>query len=993
MHILIDLQACQTLGSRNRGIGRYSLALARAMAGVAAGTHRVSVLLSDRFPDTVAGLRDVFSPLVGAASIHTISLPAGCHYLDPSNFTRLRIAERIRAHAIRQINPDIVHVSSLFEGLGDDAVISIEPSADAMQRVAVTLYDLIPYLHQAVYLANPATRHWYYRRLQALRNADLLLAISESSRQEAIAALGIDARQVVNMSSAIDEHFVPVDITPDEQRMLCRRFGIARDFVLYTGGIDYRKNVEGLIRAYAMLPADLRMHHQLVIVCSINPDDERRLHEEARYRGMLPDELVLTGYVPEPDLVRLYNLAKLFVFPSLHEGFGLPVLEAMACGTPAIGADRSSIPEVIGRADALFDPTSQQAITAAIVHALRDDAFRQQLGRHGLERARQFSWQATARRALEAFQAIAPPPAARADIAPSVVSVPRQRLAYFSPLPNERSGIADYSAELLPELARHYEIELVTDATPLDEGWLQANFPVRSTEWFQRHADHYDRVLYHIGNSQFHVHMLPLLRRHPGVVMLHDYFLSGMLRYAETFGHEVHAFRNSLFRTHGYAALVDLAQRDAMALEMDYAANRSILDFAFGVLVHSRYSIELAERDYGSRYAARFAYVPFARRAVSTPSRAEARTRLGLDADAFVVCAFGFMAPTKLNLELIQAWQGSALSSHPQAQLVFVGQHPSEGYGMQVEAARRGSGSAIRITGFVSPADYSLWLAAADVGVQLRAQSRGETSAAIFDCLAYRLPVVFNAHGSAAELPDDVAIKLPDRLHIAALAHALERLFDDPALRADLARRGHDFVCQQHAPRLAARCYADAIESFYRNAPMASESQLLSDIANLDAGPSLSPDECTEIAACIARNRLDTRPPRLLLDITGVSPTLLRQWLPEFVRQLPTPWLMECVERVDSAWRTNRASVCAALGLPDGLPEEPLLPGHQDAWLTLSGSQPELPLPGLFAHRAARLENSQSSCPVLHIVRAIVGWLQSPGTFPPPLRPFGLSQT
>lgn len=984
MHLLIDLQACQTPSSRNRGIGRYSLAFTQALAQ-AAGAHRLSLLLSDRFPDSLADLRETFAPLVGAENIHVVALPPNCYQLDTANATRWRMAELIREQAIRQIGPDIVHLSSLFEGLCDDAVAAVDPGSP--HHSSVTLYDLIPYLNAEHYLTDAAVRRWYYRKLQSLKHADRLLAISESSRREAIDALGCAADRVCNISSAIDARFRPLDLPPAERAALGQRHAITRPFVLYTGGIDYRKNVAGLIRGYAALPADLRGRHQLVIVCDIQPDARQELNALARRQGLGRDELILTGYVSDDELVRLYNLAKLFVFPSLHEGFGLPVLEAMACGAPALGADRSSIPEVIGWADALFDPTRESAITAAIDRALRADDFRRQLREHGLKQARQFSWRATARRALDVLETLGAPRRAPISSDPPA-GWTRPRLAFFSPLPGERSGIADYSAGLIPELARYYDIELITDSDSLSDDWLQANHPVRGVAWFRQHADRYDRILYHFGNSAFHLHMFPLLRGHPGVVVLHDYYLSGVLRHGELLGYEPHVFHRSLFRAHGYRALLDLAAQTEADVQMAYPANRAVLDFALGVLVHSRHSIALATRDYGAAYARRLTHVPFARAAGAPPDRAAARARLGIAPEDFLVCSFGFLAYTKCNVELLQAWRASTLAARPRARLVFVGERPGGDYAVAIDRALRDT--AIAITGFVSGADYALWLAAADIGVQLRAHSRGETSAALFDCFAHRLPLVFNAHGSAAELPDTVGIKLPDAFAIPELAAALERLFEDPVRRDQLGRQGHAYLLAHHRPRQAARRYHAAIEAIYREAPLAQEMRLIAALADLevDAGPSA--EDRSRIAACIAGNRLEMSPPRLLIDITGSAPETLKPWLTDLARRLPPPWRFDCVEYAQG-WRTARATTCALLDLPariaDPLWEEPLLVCHQDAWLALAASPPGTPQPGFHAQRAARLPDVGAPA-AESVVTSLIAWLEAPATCPPPLQPF-----
>ena len=183
------------------------------------------------------------------------------------------------------------------------------------------------------------------------------------------------------------------------------RCALRGPFLMYTGAIDHRKNIEGLIRAGARLAPALRRAHQLAIVCAVQPHHRSALEQLAHAHGLAGSELVLTGFVAEDDLARLYNLCTAFVFPSWHEGFGLPALEAMACGRAVIGANTSSVPEVIGRGDALFDPHDEADMAERMAQVLGDAAFRAQLEHHGLERPRRFSWEATADRALQAMLA------------------------------------------------------------------------------------------------------------------------------------------------------------------------------------------------------------------------------------------------------------------------------------------------------------------------------------------------------------------------------------------------------------------------------------------------------------------------------------------------------------------------------------------------------------------------------------------------------------
>ena len=406
MRILIDLQGAQS-SSCNRGIGRYSLSLALAMARNA-GKHEIWLVLNGAFPDSVLSIRHAFEGLIPLERIRIYEIPAPVAENDSCNAWRTRVAEKIREQFLHQLNPDVVQVSSLFEGYGDDAVTSVGAFASGL-CTAVTLYDLIPLINQQQYLTNEVQRDYYLRKIQSLKNADLLLAISEASRREAIEALQLPPSQVVTISAAADEQFHPVKLTPARIHQLKSHYGIERKMVMYApGGFDTRKNFEGLINAYTMLSPSLRAEHQLVIVGDIDADLTSRgsLLKLAKQAGLAEDELVITGYISNEELVEFYNFALLFIFPSKHEGFGLPVLEAMACGAPVIGSNVTSIPEVINFPSALFDPFSPQDIAEKMDRALTDSSYRKQLSSHGINQAKKFNWDACAKQTLRSFETL-----------------------------------------------------------------------------------------------------------------------------------------------------------------------------------------------------------------------------------------------------------------------------------------------------------------------------------------------------------------------------------------------------------------------------------------------------------------------------------------------------------------------------------------------------------------------------------------------------------
>lgn len=949
MRIILDLQACQA-SSMHRGIGRYSMALALAMARNRAG-HDLRIVLNEDYPDSVLSIRKAFDGLVPQSHISTFVTPVPSGEVDQRNAWRLQAAQQIHAHYLASLRPDIVHVASLFEGLGDNVVASVPPDGEGAvaRRTAVTLYDLIPLMRKDRYLADPSVASWYYRKLDSLKRAGLLLAISGSARAEALDLLQLSPDSVVNISSAVDSMFRPRPLTLDQRAALLGRHGLTRDFIMYTGGIDYRKNIEGLIEAYAMLPPLLRRQYQLAVVCSVPDPDRLRLQRLAARLNLAQGDLVLTGFVPDDDLVSLYNCTSLFVFPSLHEGFGLPALEAMACGVPVIGSNSSSIPEVIGRADALFDPTDQHAISASMAAVLGDPGRQAALRAHGLEQARRFSWDASARRAIEAFEESARRAPAQRNSAIVVGELARKpRMAFVSPLPPQRSGIADYSAELLPELARHYEIDLVLAQDSVDAAWSEAQFAQRSVAWFDEHAHEYDRIVYQFGNSEFHAHMFGLLERHPGIVVLHDFYLSGVVSYSEAQHPLPNNYCRMLYLAHGYAALAHEKAQGRAASFLAHPCNKNVLDRATGVMVHSRHAVALAEQWYGAGYGADWKVLPLVRALPAAIERAAARRALGFGDDDFLLCSFGILSLPKCNDRIVQAWIDSTLASDARCHLVFVGELAASRFGMALRD-RIAAHPRIRITGYTDSALYRSYLAGADAAVQLRRDSRGETSGSVLDCLSFGLPTAVNRHGSAAELAADTCLLLEDDFSDDALRLAIERLHTDRALRARLGANALDHMRAHHAPPHAALCYRDAIEAIEQDSPGRARARLSAAIG-ASAGAAPKPD-LLQTAAAIAANRPRHGARQLLVDIgaaaapqSAQATRTAHEGLGALLAQPPNGWRVEPVRRDGERYRYARRFTLDLIGRADLQIEDAVVEAKAgDVLVALDGGNAALP--------------------------------------------------
>jgi len=813
MRIVIDMQGAQSSGSATRGIGRYTRAITSAIIDNR-DQHQIILVLNGAFPDTAEDLRRHYAMLIGEDNILTWNNVQKTFFSDEKNDFRRKATELQRELFISNLRPDVLLISSFFEGFVDDAVTSIGLTARSY-LVATILFDLIPLINHPIYLSDQRIKRWYLEKIDYFKRSDLFFGISGSASKEAVSYLSIPRDRVVNISTDADDHFKVLNLSADQKQRVRSQYSIKNKFIMYTGGIDHRKNLDGLIKAYSFLDPSIRAEYQLAIVCSAQESAVRQLKSLATANGVNDSEIVFTNYVPDEDLLALYNICDLFVFPSWHEGFGLPALEAMRCGAPVIGSNCSSIPEIINIQQALFDPHSFQSISQLIEKALFDKDFRQLLVDNSDVQSRQFDWNESAKRVIQKLEREIDNKSHILALA-SIPTV-RPRLAYISPLPPQRSGIANYSIEFVKHLSVFYEIDLVNDqcVSPND---LCGGLRLISIDEFRANSAGYHRILYHFGNSAFHSHMFELLDAIPGVVVMHDFFMSGVLNYVQAFADKSSAFDRALFDSHGYQALYCKANtNDVTDVIMKYPCNIHVLQNSLGIITHSRYSKALADNLYAFS-SENWKIVPLPREKKPLASKSHAREKLGIDKNSFLVCSFGLVAPTKLSHLLLEAWCQSKLGTDEHCCLIYVGENDQGEYGMSLSAdiSRLGADSVL-ITGWVDDNSYELYLAAADIAVQLRTSSRGETSAAILDCMSSGIPVIANANGSMAEIDPTCVAILKDNFAVHELVEALNALYGNIQTRELISSNASCLISDKHLPIKCAALYRDAIEDFYAN--------------------------------------------------------------------------------------------------------------------------------------------------------------------------------
>jgi glycosyltransferase involved in cell wall biosynthesis len=274
----------------------------------------------------------------------------------------------------------------------------------------VTIHDCI-HLMFPQYLANPLAHR--YARVQialAARRATRIMTVSESSKRDILRFVDVPADKIDVIHNAYDERFGTTPADNDVARVR-ERYQLAGPFVLYAGTVKPHKNLERLIEAFHLV----RRQHSgdLTLVLIGDEISKYASLRRAVHRYQLHKHVRFLGYMPQDTLAVMYRLARVFVFPSLYEGFGLPPLEAMASGTPVVASNVSSLPEVAGDAALLVDPHDPAAIAAAIEAILGDAGLAERLRLKGLERARHFSWETSIRRVREIYaQSLASLPAA-----------------------------------------------------------------------------------------------------------------------------------------------------------------------------------------------------------------------------------------------------------------------------------------------------------------------------------------------------------------------------------------------------------------------------------------------------------------------------------------------------------------------------------------------------------------------------------------------------
>jgi glycosyltransferase involved in cell wall biosynthesis len=364
MHVGID---ARLVYYTRAGIGEYTLRLTQALAATYPG---------DRF----TLLQDFRSsqPLVDVANVFISRARVPSHH---------RLEQYFLPLVVSGLKADVFHSPDFI------------PPLHARGRSVITIHDLA-FLIYPHFLTKEAAR--YYGQIdRAVRHADQIIAVSQSTKHDLVRMLGTPEDKISVIYEAADPLFRPIDQATALQHVEAL-YDLPEDFILFVSTIEPRKNVSGLLRAYRRLRDDYKLTPALVLAGAPGwlSDDVHALVDKLELRP----HCFFLGRVDSHDLRYLYNAARCLVHPAFYEGFGLTPLEAMACGTPVVASNVSSLPEVVGDAAMLVDPQHDEEITVALWRVLTDQALRETLRAKGLQRAAAFSWQRAAEQTMAVYR-------------------------------------------------------------------------------------------------------------------------------------------------------------------------------------------------------------------------------------------------------------------------------------------------------------------------------------------------------------------------------------------------------------------------------------------------------------------------------------------------------------------------------------------------------------------------------------------------------------
>lgn len=671
-------------------------------------------------------------------------------------------------------------------------------------RTFITIYDLIPVIMPVKEWSREVNAE-YARRLEYLMKQDVnCFFISEATKKDYEKHIGR-----CKGSSRV------TSLAADSRLFYKRREegGISPEpSIVFTGGFDYRKNIGGAVRAFAKmkkLNSDdvAAKESRLYIVCKCTDEIRSRFELELKELG-LEGQVVLTGFVSDQELADIYAKADVFFFPSLYEGFGLPILEAMLGGAYVLSADNSSLPEVCGDYGLFCNAEDTDDMAEKLYHAINnakketpEDKRRRQ------EYAFGFSWEKTAMESLAAIEVKDK----------HLGKEQKRKIAIVTPWPDQQTGIANYVYKLVPYLSRYFEVDIFVDHTEDEKCLFKPNkygnvYMIKELD--NRHNE-YAQIIYQIGNNcSFHTGIYNYLRKYPGIAEIHDFVLQFLyLSFFSTKQYDV--FRDALesgYGEEGIAYFNGLKDGSIAPDDLRFPMSHSVSRIAKKTIVHNHWSREQM-KDHDNVFTIphpcynKIEVDPAVGKSIMEGYLKKFKLQEG---DILIGC-FGFINENKRPDKIISALE-TLIAKGFKVKLVFFGKANSPE--LEEIIRQKKLEEIVGITGYIDYDQYSVGLEMCDIVVNLRYPSMGEASGTLCEAFKYGKPVLVSDVNQYREYPDEVCWKVPtDRYEIKVMEKMLEYLIQHEDVRIALGNNARAYADTVLSPARIAELYYNVINS------------------------------------------------------------------------------------------------------------------------------------------------------------------------------------
>jgi glycosyltransferase involved in cell wall biosynthesis len=714
-----------------------------------------------------------------------LSVPSPFEVIDvqvPENLNALNLAANFEygksvSAAVDRLNIDVYHITTPM------TVFTYFPTLINC-AVVTTVYDLIPVTMQYYpsYWPSSAYTAYLQRLLLTKRFTNRFAAISNCTKKDLVDRLKIWGSRIDVVYPALDDSF----------KAGAPASGDGKGYLLYVGGGDWRKNLAFLLEAYSRLSKKLRSSFELVI--DVEEELQPQLRRQATQLGIRRD-VRFVDYPDEKTLLNLYGNCTALVLPSLYEGFGLPLLEAMSFSKPILASNRSSLPEVVGDAALLFDPTDSKDAADNITTLLSDRGLQKRLGLKGSERLSKFSWENSVLELKSVY---------RSAVADKNALQTAERVAYFSPLYPTQSGIAEYSTELLPELAKNVRVDVFADNPKAASLSFPHELRLQSASKFEEFSRHYGLTLYQIGNSTHHSWMLEILGNRPGLIVIHDFNLHNFLFQ--------HAIKNNDELTYLCAMAFQYGEQGLLVAEEQLKARAVIepyiqqypLNTAVLLFAESAISVGKKITEYLiSEVTPPLKIIPLGANSLDEAyrktQRSLSRKLLGISELDFVFFVGGLIELENYHqkrLKLCLQVFKQVLDKVPDSRLLIGGIINDYVFARLEEDI-----SLLELTGHVDllgckdfPRDLDLCAYASDVSINLRRATNALASGSTIKDLSRGLPVIASNNELYLEFPDDCVWKVDEEAEGRLLFEYMLYLATHREVVETMRKNAHEFI-------------------------------------------------------------------------------------------------------------------------------------------------------------------------------------------------------